>query len=943
MSETGGEQLQVDVSMASKLIIALNECSEWYQVYILEALMNVIPPSPDDALLLAERVASRLQHSNAAVSLTVLRVLLYMLSYLPRDNPQYVEPARQLGAKIVPPLVTLMSRGPEIQYTALRNILLIVESYPGILVKEVSVFFVKYTDPIYVKLAKLEILVRLVTPDNCSTILSELREYATEVDVEFVRRAVKYIGRCALQVESMADACMHALQHLISTKVSYVLQEAVVVVRDMFRRYPGKYEGMLGALTDQLEAIDEPDARAAYIWILGHYSTRIEGAADALRLFIKDTLTDPPAVQLAYITAVAKAAALGVPGGPQLLNELAAIMVHGVDNPDVRDRMVMYQRLIETHPASARVVLGVDTRPVVSPASDAIPGHLRQELLMHVGALASVLHRPPAAITGKASTAAAAAAISSSTMQRRASAAPSTGAGQAQQPMLPSPHPPAAGGVNLLDLDDSGAAPYVASSGISASPSYMGGFGSGGGGISGSPSYGGGLIHTSPSNMSGLGNLGSPSYHQGLSSIAESSGGGYAALGNNYNASPTSPPLAYMPMQPSPVPSQPGSPPRPASASLSPQSPPIQLQQQQQQQQQQPLNVFGNTSPGTNAFNFAFSTDGVATKAMQAITTSAQQPDAFGMLQPMGTQPQQQHPYSQPAQATNPFGTAPAPARSPSPPQQRPAPIATSNLINPDIMNSLAGLSLASPIQAEPPREFLTSSAGHGLSISGTVQPNPSSPGDIYMDVTLTNKSLAIISGPFLLKFNNNVFGLQFRDPTLPVQSLAPNQSQQVRINLVRGPVGPCQESVIAAPLHFQAAIKASHGLYYFFVPIKAHLVMVDCPNPSAVVPDLVAMEWLKSTNVVNVMTGSKQPGAVVARLAEKLAANKVMVTRQDASSAIFVGMLASNDPFVIGVSIPSMAGSPPAITLRVKSKLECMTAELAKFLTELANNIVSS
>lgn len=41
---------------------------------------------------------------------------------------------------------------------------------------EVKAFFVKYNDPIYVKLEKLEILNRLVNDENANIVLSELKE-----------------------------------------------------------------------------------------------------------------------------------------------------------------------------------------------------------------------------------------------------------------------------------------------------------------------------------------------------------------------------------------------------------------------------------------------------------------------------------------------------------------------------------------------------------------------------------------------------------------------------------------------------------------------------------------------------------------------------------------------------------------------------------------------
>ena len=42
---------------------------------------------------------------------------------------------------------------------------------------DVKVFFCKYNDPIYVKLAKLEIMYRLAREENASEVLSELQEY----------------------------------------------------------------------------------------------------------------------------------------------------------------------------------------------------------------------------------------------------------------------------------------------------------------------------------------------------------------------------------------------------------------------------------------------------------------------------------------------------------------------------------------------------------------------------------------------------------------------------------------------------------------------------------------------------------------------------------------------------------------------------------------------
>ena len=70
-----------------------------------------------------------------------------------------------------------------------------------------------------------------MTHTHDDQVLLELKEYAQEVDVEFVRKAVRAIGRCAIKLERAAERCINVLLELIQTKVNYVLQEAVIVIK----------------------------------------------------------------------------------------------------------------------------------------------------------------------------------------------------------------------------------------------------------------------------------------------------------------------------------------------------------------------------------------------------------------------------------------------------------------------------------------------------------------------------------------------------------------------------------------------------------------------------------------------------------------------------------------------------------------------------------------
>jgi AP-1 complex subunit beta-1 len=189
------------------------------------------------------------------------------------------------------PLVTLVSSPPEVQYVALRNIDLILQKQPDILSRELRVFFCKYNDPAYIKFQKLEIMVRIANDKNVDQLLAELKEYALEVDMDIVKRAVKAIGQVAIKIENASERCVNTLLDLIGTKVNYVVQEAIVVIKDIFRKYPG-YEGIIPTLCQCVDDLDEPNARGSLIWIVGEYAEKITNAGDILAGFVDGFLEE---------------------------------------------------------------------------------------------------------------------------------------------------------------------------------------------------------------------------------------------------------------------------------------------------------------------------------------------------------------------------------------------------------------------------------------------------------------------------------------------------------------------------------------------------------------------------------------------------------------------------------------------------------------------------
>ncbi|CAM8903889.1 unnamed protein product [Rhodiola kirilowii] len=384
-----------------KLLTALNECTEWGQVFILDALSRYKAADGREAENIVERVTPRLQHANSAVVLSAVKMILRQMELITSTDV-----LRNLCKKMAPPLVTLLSAEPEIQFVALRNINLIVQRRPTILANEIKVFFCKYNDPIYVKMEKLEIMIKLASERNIDQVLLEFKEYATEVDVDFVRKAVRAIGRCAIKLERAAERCISVLLELIKLKVNYVVQEAIIVIKDVFRRYPNTYESIIATLCESLDTLDEPEAKASMIWIIGEYAERIDNADELLESFLETFSEESAQVQLQLLTAIVKLFLKKPTEGPQ---QMIQVVLNNAtvesDNPDLRDRAYIYWRLLSTDPEAAKDVVLAE-KPVIGDDSNQMDSSLLDELLANIATLSSVFHKPAEAFVTSVKTSA---------------------------------------------------------------------------------------------------------------------------------------------------------------------------------------------------------------------------------------------------------------------------------------------------------------------------------------------------------------------------------------------------------------------------------------------------------------------------------------------------------------------------------------------------------
>lgn len=208
-----------------------------------------------------------------------------------------------------------------------------------------------------------------------------------------MRKAVRAIGKLAIKIESAAKQCIETLLELVDAKIPYIVQEATVVIRNIFRKYPNQYESIISHVIRNIDDLDEPEAKAAVIWIIGQYADRIDNSDGLLQDYLATFHDETVEVQLALLTATVKLFIQRPTKGQKLVPQVLKWCTEETDDPDLRDRGYMYWRLLSTDPATAKqVVMG--QKPPITAESEKLDPRTLEELCLNVGTLATVYLKP---------------------------------------------------------------------------------------------------------------------------------------------------------------------------------------------------------------------------------------------------------------------------------------------------------------------------------------------------------------------------------------------------------------------------------------------------------------------------------------------------------------------------------------------------------------------
>ncbi|KAG7694747.1 hypothetical protein KL930_002993 [Ogataea haglerorum] len=388
---TNSNILKIDSKILKKLLMTLNECTEWGRIAILTALADYTAEEVGEVQHIVDRVSPQLQHENPAVVLSAVKVIIKQLDKVDEEQKN------SLLKRLSSPLVSLLSTPPELQYVALRNIRIILEKYPVVLARELRVFFIKYSDPLYLKLEKIDIMVRLADESNALLLLAELREYAMEIETEVVDKSVMALGQLAIKIPKISKKAIDVLYELFISRSEYVIDQLVVVLQNILRKYSNEYlTTVITIIGDlDLESLKSSDALASYVWIVGQYASEIPHLEDRLRSLMAQFQDVDPAVQSALLTTIVKInLTKPTPVTQGLLQQALNAATKEIENPDVRDKAYIYWRILSTENSELQKNIIMNKLPVLESTIDHFPPLLLNELINEISNLGSVYHKP---------------------------------------------------------------------------------------------------------------------------------------------------------------------------------------------------------------------------------------------------------------------------------------------------------------------------------------------------------------------------------------------------------------------------------------------------------------------------------------------------------------------------------------------------------------------
>ncbi|GAB4837274.1 hypothetical protein Ancab_002176 [Ancistrocladus abbreviatus] len=369
------------------LLNRIKEFSEWAQCLVLELVAKYIPSDSNEIFDVMNLLEDRLQHANGAVVLATIKLFLQLTLSMTDVHQQVYE-------RIKAPLLTLVSTGSQEQsYAVLSHLHLLVMRAPMLFSSDYKHFYCHYNEPSYVKKLKLEMLTAVANENNTYEIVTELCEYAANVDIPIARESIRAVGKIALQQYDV-NAIVDRLLQFLEMEKDHVTAETLVLIKDLLRKYPQWSHDCIAVVGNiSSKNVQEPKAKAALIWMLGEYAQDMADAPYILESLIENWEEEDSAeVRLHLLTAAMKCF---FRRPPETQKALGAALAAGIADfhQDVHDRALFYYRLLQYNVSVAERVVN-PPKQAVSVFADTQSSEVKDRIFDEFNSLSVIYQKP---------------------------------------------------------------------------------------------------------------------------------------------------------------------------------------------------------------------------------------------------------------------------------------------------------------------------------------------------------------------------------------------------------------------------------------------------------------------------------------------------------------------------------------------------------------------
>lgn len=206
------------------------------------------------------------------------------------------------------PLQTMMvGAGPELMYAVLSHVILVNKRVPLLFTSEYKQFYIRFKDPLYLRLVKVKTLEAVATEINAKDIINELSAHVAGQESELAIAAIKAIGRLAQRLPTTSELALELLLSFLELEqLQHVMATTLVVMKDMLRRFPDQAQDVIPRLAQSLDVVEETSAIAAIVTMTGEYGQIIEDGPYILEEVINKWDTQHPKVKSQLLVGTLK-------------------------------------------------------------------------------------------------------------------------------------------------------------------------------------------------------------------------------------------------------------------------------------------------------------------------------------------------------------------------------------------------------------------------------------------------------------------------------------------------------------------------------------------------------------------------------------------------------------------------------------------------------------